>query len=315
MNGPGGNDNVVVIIRTVGERTSSWCRRLVQMELPGAPVYTVSERPFSKTLRRSYEVGLRTGAAWTLCIDGDLLVAQGALTALLCTAHSPSNRHVFEIQGLVVDKLFGVRRPAGNHLYRTALLARAVDLIPAENTSLRPESDTILAMARRGYPWIQLEQVVGIHDYEQYYRDIYMKVYLQARKFRRFKDTVLERWNNALGDRDFEVAQRAWTDSEAMKDDVFADSAIAKGDRLSEVLSELGLKEKSPLPDCNLQTGYPAEVISRFSPALSAAERRMIPQCNVPLGPNNRPVRPIAMLARRIETAVHGLSFKSSART
>ena len=74
---------------------------------------------------------------------------------------------VCETQGLVLDKFFGVRRPAGNHLYRTSLLSKALGLIPLEGEDIRPEhlyaeQDGVAA----GHPWMETPLLVGVHDFE-----------------------------------------------------------------------------------------------------------------------------------------------------
>jgi hypothetical protein len=200
-------EDVAVIVRECGERTSDAVVSLLT-ELTGAPVHRVSGRPFAQTLRRSLDLGRRLGRAWTLCIDADVLVLPGLSDLIDEARRLPID--VFEAQGLVLDKLLPSRRPAGNHLYRTSLIAHALPLIPSDHV-LRPEMETIHAMAARGFRYHQSRRLVGLHDFEQSLGDVYAKAHLHAQKHRQFEDDCLAIWA-VLGeeDPDFQIALRAW---------------------------------------------------------------------------------------------------------
>jgi hypothetical protein len=207
-------EDVAVIVRECGERTSDAVVSLLT-DLTGAPVHRVSGRPFARTLRRSLELGRRLGRPWTLCIDADVL-ALPALGDLIDEARRLPIE-IFEVQGLVLDKLLPSRRPAGNHLYRTSLIAHALPLIPSEHV-LRPEMETIHAMAARGFRYHQSRQLIGLHDFEQSLGDVYAKAHLHAQKHRQFEGDCLAIWA-ALADRDpdFEVALRAWRELDPLE--------------------------------------------------------------------------------------------------
>jgi hypothetical protein len=172
---------VTVVIRSAGERTEAACRYLLAQQVPEDNIVTVSNAPFSATLADSYRAGIERGLPWTLCIDADVLVGPGIVGQLL-EAAAKADHAVCEVQGLVLDKFFGVRRPAGNHLYRTSLLPKALALIPREGQDIRPEYCTLNKMEEAGHPWVQTRVVVGIHDFEQYHRDIFRKCSVHARK-------------------------------------------------------------------------------------------------------------------------------------
>ncbi len=114
----------------------------VQLPAATANILIVGNTPFSVTLADSYRAGIERGFAWTLCVDADVLVLPNAIFGLLDVAHTlPAE--ACDVQGLVLDKFFGVRRPAGNHLYRTSLLSKALGLIPPEGQDIRPENSTL----------------------------------------------------------------------------------------------------------------------------------------------------------------------------
>jgi hypothetical protein len=198
--------NVTVVIRSVGERTEAVCRNLIAQRVPQENIVTVSNAPFSATLADSYRAGIERGLAWTFCVDADVLVLPNAISGLLDVANKlPAE--VCETQGLVLDKFFGVRRPAGNHLYRTSLLSKALGLIPPEGEDIRPECYTLNKMAGAGHPWVETPLVLGLHDFEQYHRDIFRKCYVHARKHDSQMHLLVDYWRRmARQDDDYQVA-------------------------------------------------------------------------------------------------------------
>jgi hypothetical protein len=206
MPNPSIANDVTVVVRTVGERTEAICRRLLEEQVPAEHIVTVSNAPFSATLADSFRAGISKGQTWTLCIDADVLVAPNVITQLLQLA-SQLDPAVCEIQGLVLDKFFGVQRPAGNHLYRTCLLHQALHLIPEEGKAIRPEYHTLNRMAEQGHPWVEVPLVLGLHDFEQHDRDIFRKCYVHARKFDTLMPLLVDYWRRRTEeDSDYRVA-------------------------------------------------------------------------------------------------------------
>jgi hypothetical protein len=256
-------EDVAVIVRECGERTSDAVVSLLT-HLTGGPVHRVSGRPFAQTLRRSLELGSRLERPWTLCIDADVLVLPDLAGLLDEARRLPID--TFEVQGLVLDKLLPSRRPAGNHLYRTALIPHALPLIPSGNV-LRPEMETIHAMAARGFPYHQSRQLVGLHDFEQSLGDVYAKAHLHAQKHRQFEDDCLAIWAAlADEDEDFEVALRAWRALDRMEER----SPVSRDVRDRLLLERpLGVAEKPPLSSFDTPS-----VAERFDRA-TASDRRI----------------------------------------
>ncbi len=198
--------DVIVVIRSVGERTEAACRELLAQQVPKDNIVTVSNAPFSATLADSYRAGIDRELPWTLCIDADVLVGPGVVGKLL-EAAAKAEDAVCEMQGYMLDKLFGVRRAGGIHLYRTSLLSKALRLIPREGEDIRPEFYTLNKMAQAGHPWVETPLVVGLHDFEQFHRDIFRKCYVHARKFAAQMHLLVEYWRRmAVQDDDYRVA-------------------------------------------------------------------------------------------------------------
>lgn len=250
--------DVAVIVRECGERTTSACIDLLQRTLGVSKVHTVSDRPFSATLRKSLELGLSLGHPWTLCIDADVLALPGLTAFIRMARREPVD--TFAFQALVVDKLLCTKRPAGNHLYRTALIPQAIPLIPTDN-AVRPETAMIRAMDIKGFALHQSRHVVGLHDFEQTSADIYAKAYLHAHKHRHLEHDYLPIWRyRSQQDTDFLVALQAWEDSQGSSapqvSRSFTDQLIASG--------------KLNLPAKPLLEVVPKEQLQRFQAELLA---------------------------------------------
>ena len=261
-----GRLDATIVVRSAGERTEAACRRLLERQLPKRLITVIREKPFAAALRRSYEIGLEIGCTWTLCIDADVLVSDDAVSRLMALALE-SDESVAEIQCYVLDRLFGVPRAAGNHLYRTALLEHALRCIPSPGTSLRPESFVLRLMAAEGFPWIQDEAIIGLHDYEQYYRDIYRKAFLHARKHGGYLPYLARLWRRlAASHPDYRVALwglRSGLAHEGSVDLDVDDPAFADVDRL---LSDYDWLEKAPLAPSAISEGIVADMVAQHKP-------------------------------------------------
>ncbi len=196
-------EKTTVIVRAAGERTTEACVYLLERMFGVGQVIAINEVPFSRAVRKGFEYGIEAAREWTLILDADVLVRQASIYELLAYADTLP-REAFVIQGLVLDKVFGVRRPAGNHLYRTCHLRQSLGCIPMDETTLRPESATIDAMAGQGYLFYQKPFVVGLHDYEQHPFDLFKKSFVHARKHHYLIKEVLPYWAAAAqNDPDF----------------------------------------------------------------------------------------------------------------
>ncbi len=243
MSSDRGSD-VCVVVRECGERTADLCVQQLEKLLPDAICKRVSGERFDVALRRSLEAGLEVNRAWTLCIDADVLVVPQLLELL----HGAQTAHpdVFALQGLVLDKLMGCKRPAGNHLYRTALVGSALSVLRDDNP-LRPETAMIQAMQVKGFRLLQSHALTGLHDFEQSYADIYAKAWVHSHKHTAFSHLYLPMWQTfARTDADFQVALEAATDAResARKPRL---SRLDTAAAATAVLARLGLTEKAPL--------------------------------------------------------------------
>lgn len=295
--------DATLIVRECGERTASACVALLQRLFPGREVHRVSDRPFSATLRRSLEKGLAEGRPWTLCIDADVLVLPELADLLEAANDAPAE--VFELQGLVFDKLMTAPRAAGNHLYRTSLIARALPLIPAGH-SLRPESDMVEAMAAQGFPNRQSATLIGLHDFEQSFRDLHAKAFLHGHKHRFLLPLYRPLWQMlAPIDDDYRVALAALDDAQA-EAGTPGISRDFRAEAAARAAARLGLEEKPVLdavPDAATlrawtgQAGFPGEARALSGQVASALRRGLFPEAPPAKVSPGETARPLVALA------------------
>lgn len=199
--------DVTVVIRALSERTRDTCKRLASSEVPDASIFTIQERPFSNAVKKTFEIGVREGKAWTLALDADILLRQNAIKDLVNQAESLPD-HFFMIQGRVLDKLFCFSRNGGPHLFRTSLLKTALPLVPEQSEGLRPEGETVKRMIKLGFHRYKGVGVYGLHDFEQYYEDIFRTGFFYGIKFRKLTNFFLNEWANRLAnDADYLIAR------------------------------------------------------------------------------------------------------------
>jgi hypothetical protein len=243
-------NNVAAVLRHCGERTMELAHSTLEQIFPSRNIHIVTGVPFSDCLRKAYQCGQRADLPLTLCVDADVILDAAGVRSLIDFARRDQNQ-VFQWQAYCFDRYMGIERPVGFRLYRTDSLKNLEQVIPEEGTSVRPESDAIAAIVSQGFRQRKTSMFVGIHDFHQYYHDVYRKCYLQAHKHAAYLDYPIRMWE-ALGNTnpDFVVALLA------VQDGRLADSApeISKSFRPpSEIEKRLSTLDLPPqdktLPD------------------------------------------------------------------
>jgi hypothetical protein len=123
-----------------------------------------------------------------------------------------------------------------------------LEYMPAEGVSLRPDTDAAIRLATLGYTHPRNDTIIAVHDFEQFYRDIYRKAFVHAHKHVEHVTYFEDLWNRlAECDSDYHVALRGLRDGRLFEGKVSHDIRRFPRD-LSVVLYEHGLKEKNPIP-------------------------------------------------------------------
>ncbi len=216
--------DVTVIIRSVGERTTQLCRKLVEEQVPNQNTFVINEIPFSETVRRTFCIGLEKDLPWTLAVDADILLTKNSIKTLISLAET-EDKMVFKFNGRLLDKFFNFPRHGGPHLYRTELFEIALKYFPHEET-IRPETAVLDELQNNTeIRSVLYQDIMGLHDYEQWYRDIYRKAFVHAHKHdKKFVEQLLNGWASFMADdSDFLVAVAGLCKGLAYQGDVSID--------------------------------------------------------------------------------------------
>lgn len=238
--------DVTVIIRSAGERTTDLSHQLLREQVPTRNITVICEYPFTRALRKSFELGCELGRPWTLCVDADVLLWSSSIEILFNWVRAADSK-VFQIQANLFDTIFGGPRKVGIRLYRTSLLGKALSCIPSDGVTLRPETFVCEQMASLGFPSVYRNQTIGLHDFEQCYRDIYRKAFVHAHKHEAYMQLLEPLWQRLAGhDPDYEVALWGFRAGQLSNDTVPLDVRCFPRD-LSPLLVSQGWQEKKEL--------------------------------------------------------------------
>lgn len=242
-------ENVKVIVRYTGERTLDACLSLLSKQVHASCVEIIEEKPFWRAVKRTFELGIEHGKAWTLAVDADILLHSSAVEKLIGQATGlPDN--FFCIQGRVLDKLLCHPRVGGPHLYRTSLLQKAYDLIQELPDLHRPESKTVKRMVAAGYHSFDGLHVFGLHDFEQYYTDIFRKSFAHARKHAYLLSKVMPAWlGSSAHDPDYHIALLGMVEGNRNPENTSPEKIRALAE---SYLSALNMQEKNKISNFNI---------------------------------------------------------------
>lgn len=233
-----------IIIRSCGERTEQRCIKLAKKH---GHVHVVNAIPFGETLRQSYKLGQTFEQLWIPMVDADVLLYPGTLKTAVTMLKSMNN-NIFCWDGNTNDKVMIKKRRAGIHIYRRDLLSQAMQYI--DDNKLKPESHVRREMKKNHDAVTHSEGLVfGMHDFEQYYRDLWRKSFAQSRKLAgmiRRNPAIIKRWSRlSLRDNDYKVILAAHKQGRTYRGDIIIDARQNYG--ASSGLKRLGLKEKGRL--------------------------------------------------------------------
>jgi hypothetical protein len=212
-------------------------------------------------LEESLLVSAREGRPWSLLVDGDVLLRQGALKRIVEELEAVTGPF-YLLDFMTLDRGFGGPAYAGVHGYTTSFLEQAAAAIETAVDAQRPETRLVKEMRSMGVTSLQSPTVVGLHDYDQYFRDLYRKYFVRGFKFRQLANGMFRRLREGYAD-DPECRVMLWGFLEGFFE--ADEQPIAPLDteyyveKSSRLLTMLGLKELAPLP-----TSDGAEIAERL---------------------------------------------------
>lgn len=269
-------DNTFWIVRSAGERTTESCVALIREFVPPEQVRVIQERPFAAAIRKTYELGAASGRKWTVCIDADVFIHREGFRQLVGIAERVPG-WIWYVQGLTIDKFIPIIRSAGTGIYRNARVLEAIEGIPPDGSSLRPETTTMQAMIARGHLMYRTPIVVGMHDFEQSYHDIARKTFLHIHKHANVRAEMLGYWRKQRSkDADFRAALLGARLGESFGGDLLIDREFKRRE-IDRAMADAGLVEKPPLAPGAIDPDYVASYSRGFRPD-SFLQQKKFPQ-------------------------------------
>lgn len=258
-----------VVQRHAHERTQGAGLELAAREFPGAAIATVAAGDFPATLRACFETAVELDRPWTVTLDGDVLLLPGSGAAIRALA-TRTPQVVGHLDLLVQDRVTGEARNAGVRLYRTSTMRTA--LAEGDWTgTLRPETHLLESLGSIRGRTVAL--LVGVHDHEQYLRDLFRTAFVMVRKKAHQRERLVRLWEERAGSTDA-AALLAGAQAAARSDVPFAIDASTTRALSDAFLSTAGLEEKGPLvaapSDAALEALVPAAAHPLRRPSFAA---------------------------------------------
>jgi len=238
------------VVRTVGERTEEVCVELVnRQKSENEKLHVLRENTHAKAVESTISVGLESGADWLVAIDADMLLTDGSIKSIRNEIQACSDS-IAVIHPAVVDKMYRMRR-WGLTVYRKAALEELNKMFQEiklrQNTKI--ESAAIKALGENKQRQVYFSrEVAAVHDFYQYYKDLYRKAYLNVSRNQGFNKEAKKCWKRlAKSDHDYLVMYKAMNDATSEKRDLTNSISDFKSSELDRIVCGLGLEEKQPL--------------------------------------------------------------------
>jgi len=236
----------IITIRSAGERTERICYQTVQKQAPAAEIVIIHKKPFKKALEECFKKGIQSSKKWLITVDADMILFPGAIDLLLREAEKMPP-HYLQLQGKILDKITGNIRKAGPRIYRVSSLPMLLKKSKSLEDHIRPESRIISEFANDGKPSRYIAVVTCLHDYEQYFKDVYRKAYVHAVKHPEFLPKMIEESSERqVEDYDYKVILKALWDGLTDNAKISIDTRLFT-DSSKEALEYLQLEEKKEL--------------------------------------------------------------------
>lgn len=239
------------IIRTIGERTEEVCFELAKMQCqPGENITVLREPTHAGAIGKTIETGMDSTADWVIVLDSDMLLLPGGMS-LVRKDLASCDDSVFFLDAAVFDKLFRIKR-VGVKAYRRAILENIYDVFNEikDEPNLKIEKAMLKRFRERN---TQLTMVfptatVALHDFYQYYKDLYRKTYLYATRTPGWNEGARKLWRKwSSKDADYLVMLKGLEDAQNERRQLTNSVRDFEPDELAERIEKLGIKEKGPL--------------------------------------------------------------------
>lgn len=236
-----------VIVRSCGERSLPLCLEAIQKQQFNPLI--IQETPSIKASTKIFEIGKNSSADLLIAVDADIILNETALNLMIDEAESAIKKipNIFLLDFPLIDKFLA--SCLGCHVYQNKYSKQAYEFlskIPYDPNEARPEKTNLIKFKEQhGLVNTSHHLTVGLHDYEQYFKHIYVKYFRKAVYQSSFIpemiDRILQRRMESSEDLDFVVALYGLYSGEG-KSDTYTDASHYP--TIEEVMD---IKEKLPL--------------------------------------------------------------------
>lgn len=242
-------NSFIVTIRSTGERTEKACIQSILDEgIQRSQIHIIKEAPFKKALETCFEVAIEAQTKWLLTFDADMILIPGMLDQYFEMAENMPEENL-QIQGQVLDKFFASVRRGGPRIYRVKYLREAYEISKSIPDNIRPETNVISKLGDRGYPARYISPPICIHDFGQYYGDIYRKSYAHSIKHIKKLPQILKKTSGIREtDADYKVFLKGIFDSLLSEKEITIDKRILE-DETIKALKQIDVEEKKDIPE------------------------------------------------------------------
>ena len=178
---------IVGVIRSIGERTENFSKFLLEKQVD--EIKTLKNvKPLKKSLIEYLKIGLDYD--FLVINDADVFIKPNCVNIML---EKLGNYPL--ITAATISKFFG-KRTGGIRIFNSKYCQEMVDFLENSNSANRPE-----ASVNRTFGGHVIKDVTSLHEYEQYYKDIYLRFIKHEKKSKPY----LKHINNKQNDKDMDL--------------------------------------------------------------------------------------------------------------
>lgn len=166
-----------IVIRSSHERTTEMCIYFLNMYAPhGSNVNLIYRSPFANALKKSFEIGASSRHDFLFVIDADVIPLKNVFESFQEFIKS-RNGEFDECHAKGYCGLYLKTRSIGPRIYNKKCLSKMIPKISSKD--VRPESDVIARCRLKKHA---ITDIICLHDFGQWRRDIYRKGMLYYKK-------------------------------------------------------------------------------------------------------------------------------------
>lgn len=181
-------NQIFVVMRSSGERSLPLAVEALKTQTPHYEV--IEEYPFSEALKKMFLIGQNKPFKYLLALDADVILHEGALIKIEEEAEKFPD--LFFLDFFVMDKFRG-KCCSGCHLYANHYSGALFKHVVEGVDETRPENHLVLDFAKtHSLICEKSPMIVGLHDFEQYYRDLYSKYFRRALRRKHEAEMLIE---------------------------------------------------------------------------------------------------------------------------